>query len=81
MKSQVHIKLGDYKHEDISQHFEQTYEYIDANLLTTNVFVHCMAGISRSATIVISYLMKKFGWNVEKVVEYVKVRRSRIFPN
>ena len=75
------MELGDYEEEDISQHFEKAYEYIDENIQTTNVFVHCMAGISRSATIVISYLMKKFGWSVEKAVEYVKTRRSIICPN
>ena len=37
-------------------------EFIDNNLKYGNVLVHCMMGISRSSTIVIAYLMKKYCW-------------------
>lgn len=45
------------------------------------VFVHCKAGISRSATSVISYLMKKYSWTLSKTTTFVKSRRSVICPN
>lgn len=46
-----------------------------------NVLVHCHAGVSRSAAIVIAYVMKKYGLNFESAFELVKTRRPRIRPN
>lgn len=45
------------------------------------VFVHCHAGISRSATISISYIMKTMGWDLHKAYEFVKHKRPCISPN
>jgi len=45
------------------------------------VLVHCFAGASRSATIVIAYLMKKNSWTLEHTLEYVKSRRSIVSPH
>jgi protein tyrosine/serine phosphatase len=45
------------------------------------VMVHCKAGISRSATLVIAYLMIENTWQYEKAYEYVKKRRPIIVPN
>ena len=45
------------------------------------VFVHCMAGVSRSATSVICYLMKKYKWSLHKTEVFVKKRRPVICPN
>ena len=45
------------------------------------VFVHCHAGISRSATICIAYIMKTMQWDLSKAYEFVKERRPCISPN
>ena len=45
------------------------------------VLVHCAAGISRSATIVIAWLMKTYGINRNKAILFVRARRSIISPN
>jgi protein-tyrosine phosphatase len=45
------------------------------------VLIHCHQGVSRSATITIAYLMKRFNWNYEEAYEYVKERRPCIYPN
>jgi protein-tyrosine phosphatase len=46
-----------------------------------NVFIHCYAGVSRSATFVVYYIMKTMGLNVNDAMAYVKKRRSKIKPN
>ena len=40
-----------------------------------------MAGISRSATIVIAYLMRKYTYSFDAVCSMVKRKRNRIHPN
>ncbi|NWX92782.1 DUS4 phosphatase, partial [Nothoprocta pentlandii] len=45
------------------------------------VLVHCQAGISRSATICLAYLMMKQRVRLDEAFEFVKQRRSVISPN
>ena len=45
------------------------------------VLVHCAAGVSRSATIVLSYLMKRNLMSRDKAYEYLKSKRNVIHPN
>lgn len=45
------------------------------------VLVHCMAGISRSATVVIAYLMKYKRMTLDNAYEFLQMRRSWIQPN
>ena len=45
------------------------------------VLIHCMAGISRSVTLTIAYLMSHFGLPMTSAYQYVKERRPAISPN
>ena len=44
-------------------------------------FVHCAAGISRSATVAIAYVMVMQGLSVRDAYDYVRARRPAIAPN
>jgi len=61
---------------------EKTYEFID-NFLSRGekVLVHCTAGVSRSASVVIYYLMKKFNLSFEEADQIVRSKRPIIEPN
>lgn len=45
------------------------------------ILVHCEAGISRSPTICMAYLMKMRKFRLEEAFDYIKQRRSLISPN
>jgi len=45
------------------------------------VLIHCYAGVSRSATVVISYLMKYHGMTCDVAKSYLKSKRRCICPN
>ena len=46
-----------------------------------SVLVHCMAGISRSASLLVYFFMKKYGWSYNDAYNFIKRRRSIIQPN
>lgn len=66
---------------NLSRFFEEGYNFIEENRKKHNILVHCFAGVSRSATIVIAYLMKKNKWKFLKSLKFVKDRRFVISPN
>ncbi|XP_048186656.1 dual specificity protein phosphatase 4 [Perognathus longimembris pacificus] len=76
------IPVEDNHKADISSWFLEAIEYIDAvQERRGRVLVHCQAGISRSATICLAYLMMKQRVRLEEAFEFVKQRRSIISPN
>lgn len=76
------ISLPDNEEEDIGQHFERAFAFLDeAESKGERVFVHCHQGVSRSATIVLAYLMKKNDWSLKQAYSYVKDKRKQINPN
>ncbi|CDW75026.1 dual specificity catalytic domain containing protein [Stylonychia lemnae] len=74
------LEIDDSPEEDIKKYFEETHSYINQNK-ETNVIVHCVSGISRSGTIVISYVMKHKNLRFQEAWEYVKSKRSIVYPN
>jgi protein-tyrosine phosphatase len=77
----LQITLEDSDLEDLSKYYEQAIEFIDENIKSGNVLVHCLAGVSRSSTIVIAYLMKTLKWDFEKSYKNVVKLRPQTNPN
>lgn len=45
------------------------------------ILIHCMAGISRSVTLTIAYLMSHFRMSMQNAYQFVKDKRPAISPN
>ncbi|AAY84071.1 PTP2 [Chrysodeixis chalcites nucleopolyhedrovirus] len=79
----LYINIDDNERADIQSHFLKSFNFLlqKIDLEKRRVYVHCHAGISRSATIVIHYLTKRTGYNLDEIYNYVTSRRSVINPN
>lgn len=61
---------------------EIAYHFINNAILSgKNILVHCMAGISRSVSIVAYYLMKKYHIDYDTAIKIIKKKRSIANPN
>ncbi|XP_043206824.1 dual specificity protein phosphatase 10-like [Amphibalanus amphitrite] len=76
------LPAADSGQQNISQYFDEAVEFIDcARRLGTRVLVHCVAGVSRSPTIAIAYIMKCLPMSMVEAYQLVKARRPIISPN
>ncbi|XP_017590662.1 PREDICTED: dual specificity protein phosphatase 5, partial [Corvus brachyrhynchos] len=76
------IPVEDSHTADISSHFQEAIDFIDYVRRTGGkILVHCEAGISRSPTICMAYLMKTKKLRLDEAFDYIKQRRSLISPN
>jgi len=75
------LELEDWTGEDILSSFSHAYEFIEMAKSKGNVLVHCAAGVSRSAAIVISYIMKSKRLSYVEARSIVEKGRSCIRPN
>ncbi|XP_078153938.1 dual specificity protein phosphatase 1-like isoform X3 [Carex rostrata] len=66
----------------LDAYFQDCFDFIDqAKASGGAVFVHCFAGRSRSATIVVAYLMKKNRMTRQDALSLVTSRRPLAAPN
>jgi len=71
--------------EDMAQiwpYLTAAAQFIDCHISAgTGVLVHCQRGVSRSATVVIGYLMKYHQMTRDQAYVWAKTRRSVVSPN
>ncbi|XP_044296639.1 protein phosphatase Slingshot homolog 1 isoform X3 [Varanus komodoensis] len=76
------IRVYDEETTDLLAHWNEAYHFINkAKKNHSKCLVHCKMGVSRSASTVIAYAMKEFGWSLEKAYNYVRQKRSIARPN
>lgn len=78
----LHLLVDDVDEENLYKHFAEAYDFInDAIKQGGKVLVHCFAGVSRSSSITLCYLMKKMNTDYETALELLKSGRKCAKPN
>ncbi|ELR20038.1 dual specificity phosphatase [Acanthamoeba castellanii str. Neff] len=77
----LHINVDDLPGEALSTHFARAIAFIGSREGGGRILVHCTAGVSRSASVVMAYLMHAHGLTLKQAFIHVKQRRTSVRPN
>ena len=76
------LNLDDTPSQNLNDAFEKSYRFIHSAITNGGrVLVHCYAGISRSASMVIYYLMRRYARNYYQAINYLMSKHNRANPN
>ena len=76
------IAVEDSHDVNMIQHLPEAFSFIEkARMEGERVLVHCHAGMSRSVTVILAYLMKFYNHTLDSAYEHVKQIKSDISPN
>ncbi|CAL4137324.1 unnamed protein product, partial [Meganyctiphanes norvegica] len=73
--------VDDVAHSDLVSFFSSAADFIEDGQRKGNVLVHCHFGVSRSATLVACFLMRKYKITVDEALYRIKIKRPSIGPN
>lgn len=80
--SYLNLNLKDIPTQSLYHVFEPSFEYIRDNIgMGSIVLVHCAAGISRSTSIVLYFIMKIKNVGYDQAIAFVRSKRSIVNPN
>ncbi|GFR76992.1 dual specificity protein phosphatase 3 [Elysia marginata] len=75
------IEATDFINYNMTKHFEKAVDFIESAVEAAGkVFVHCVQGVSRSATLVLAFLMIKRHMTVQDAMRMVRSKRE-VCPN
>lgn len=78
----LQIPITDHWSQNLASFFPSAIGFIDgARERQEGVLVHCLAGISRSVTITVAYLMYKMSMSLNDAYDFVRRKKSNISPN
>ncbi len=72
--------LMDFRTQDIGDTLKDSTNFIEESG-NKKIYVYCLAGVSRSASVVIGYVAKKYDYSFIKAYNYVHKKRDSIKPN
>lgn len=75
----MHVKVRDAVNTNLLEWFDQCNSFIESARGAT--VVHCQAGISRSASVCLAYLIKTKGYTLDEAFEFLKSKRNIVGPN
>ncbi|XP_061654678.1 dual specificity protein phosphatase 22-B isoform X2 [Phyllopteryx taeniolatus] len=76
------ISAADLPTQNLTQHFKQSIMFMhESRLKGEGCLVHCLAGVSRSVTLVVAYIMTVTGLGWKEALAAVRVVRPSAGPN
>lgn len=79
---QMVLDVDDNDEQDMNQYFLTAIEFMQSCVSSGGLcIVHCFAGVSRSATVVVAYLMKSRQLSFTQALEFVQQQRPAANPN
>ncbi|KAF4142028.1 Dual specificity phosphatase catalytic domain-containing protein [Phytophthora infestans] len=82
MFTYLQLQVADLNSVRISEYFDEAFSFIDRALASEgNVLVHCFMGISRSATIILAYLIVRRDFSLADALHELRRVRPRAQPN
>ena len=79
--SYFNIFENDVPSTNLRQYFDATFKFIEKHVKDCGVLIHCAAGISRSTTILIAYLMKKQDLSFNDALKFAQTMHPNTDPN
>ncbi len=76
----IELMINDSLEQDIIESVSICNNYIDSSL-NSKFLIHCYSGISRSASILIGYIMHKLNMNYDDAYMFVKDKYPKAYPN
>lgn len=77
----LRIPIPDYPNIDITRYFHVVKSFLDESKKSGFVLVHCAMGISRSVSMVISYLINTYRLSYIEALSLVRSKRNIANPN
>ncbi|XP_020809693.1 dual specificity protein phosphatase Mpk3 [Drosophila serrata] len=78
----LQIPITDHYSQDLAMHFPDAIQFIEeARSANSAVLVHCLAGVSRSVTVTLAYLMHTRGLSLNDAFMMVRDRKPDVSPN
>lgn len=80
----LHIPLLDESQTELSSHFQMAFDFIDRGVIEKkkHVLIHCNAGVSRSVSIAIAWLLyKRICTEFEEALQLIRKTRAAARPN
>jgi hypothetical protein len=78
----LNVNVEDNNEEDISPYFAEVFEFLTCtdDEDEKRVLFHCRVGVSRSATLLIAFMMRQHAMTLREAYDLVKSRRARVQP-
>ncbi|KAH8372076.1 hypothetical protein KR093_009988 [Drosophila rubida] len=78
----LQIPITDHFSQDVAMHFPAAIQFIEeARNANSAVLVHCLAGVSRSVTVTLAYLMHTRALSLNDAFMLVRARKPDVSPN
>ncbi|XP_064617018.1 dual specificity protein phosphatase 12-like [Liolophura sinensis] len=78
----LYVSANDVEDADLLTRLSDCFRFIEEGRQQGGVLVHCVAGLSRSATVVIAYVMMKTEHrSLDEALDFVSSKRHSIKPN